>query len=198
MTTTTKSSARIAQTEPATATVETPIFMYESTALCGGCILVLGMITVIIMFYVYAILGLIQTSHDDIRDVCHASNIWVYVLVGLILSALSVGSGSSSSNREAGDEYRLPPSLIIVVSQFTAFIIWGAFEIFSPCVRDHFQHTLLYNVALSYWIFCIIGISVVLTIICGTVVWVWASIEGPPIPEASKRPASVPPLNLPV
>ena len=118
--------------------------MTNNTNTCvklGGCALVVGIFTAVILLYVYGIMGLYNTTFKDVDDLCPNSKLWYFMLVLLILN-INISRGISSQMREDTDSSAFYITLFII---YIAYIAWGTYEVFEVSCVDKLHDTLLWK-----------------------------------------------------
>jgi len=163
---------------------------------CTGITFVAGFVVMIVLYYVYAIMGLIETSHREVREICYTSNILIYVIVSLIIAPITSNAFKVRSADDSGEDRPYITEYFCLISQGVAFIIWKAIEVFNfPCVNRELRKTVLYKVALSIWIWNIIDTVLVLCILAGVIVVEIHKARPPavvaePIPQETAAPTT--------
>lgn len=110
--------------------------------LLGGCIgvlFVIGIFVCAIMWFIYMVKSLCNLSYHDQKDLCPASNVWLYVLLSISLFANLYGI---TNNMESSSK---KSQLICGTIVLLATTSWGCVELFGvPCI-DQLYDTLLYT-----------------------------------------------------
>jgi len=110
-----------------------------------GILFILGIIGCAIIYSVYVIISLCQTSYNEQKEICSKSNAWLYLLLELVVN--SIVSKISIKQKNTGDTEKSKKSNYRDLLQITsiAFTIWGCIELFGVnCVKE-LNHTLLYT-----------------------------------------------------
>lgn len=118
--------------------------MTNNTNTCvklGGCALIVGIFTAVVLQYVYGIIGLYNTTFKDVDDLCPNSNLWYFMLVLLILN-INISRGISRQLREDTDSSAFYITLFII---YIAYIAWGTYEVFGVSCVDKLHDTLLWK-----------------------------------------------------
>jgi hypothetical protein len=127
----------------------------ESKILCNLIFIIIFSFTIsslLIIFIVYMIIGLIQTSINEINNSCPKSHLWYYSLIALILLIMQ---NIQIINSKKDSKISLIMSCIQIL-QSIVMLIWGSYELFGINCVNEFKDTILYNTALIYWILIIV------------------------------------------
>jgi len=117
--------------------------------------LIIVLLLCILSFFTYLLLlafgviGLV-ISNDII------SNIWYYLLISIILLVCSITITLFSCKE---DNYFFKKIIIIIVF-YIGNIIWGGYELFNFNSMSSLNRTMLYKIALAYWILSLFIVSI--------------------------------------
>jgi len=104
------------------------------------------LIKLYIIFVIFTIFGLTETSLDNLRFICYKSNLWYYLIVRLILGF------------NFNLYYFLKKNIAIINLLFQFIIVifffsWGYYELFYVDCIQSLNHLLIYKVVLAYWLY---------------------------------------------
>lgn len=100
---------------------------------CLGIFITMGILASGILYFVYSIIALTDTSYKELRDICPDSNLWIYLLLTLISSP---GLGSLSARNTLSTSSDVCLLICLIIFQL-GFICWGAYELWGvDCVND--------------------------------------------------------------
>ena len=130
---------------------------------CISCFSVISLVTASITYLVFAIIGLVNTSHKEIQDICPNSNIWIYLLVILILNG-----GFFGNNIKAIGERKKSGACGIICNLLLqmGFLCWGAYEIWGVSCVDEIRPDLVYTMAEINVIATIVIIGITIVAVC--------------------------------
>jgi hypothetical protein len=98
------------------------------------CSLILGSI----VYVVFAIISLCETSYIEQKNMCKQSNMWLYILINLIISSVNT---TSFVNKRYSDEKQTPILNILILF---GLLSWGCYELFGVECVNNLHSTLLY------------------------------------------------------
>jgi len=114
---------------------------------CLTCSLVyisFGFLLLIIIYNIFAIIGLVETPLNIENELCINSHLWIYSLVSLILLFKIKITLSIFTNNNILTFFELLLSL--------GMFIWGIYEFFFVKCINKLNNTLLYKTTFAYWI----------------------------------------------
>lgn len=127
-----------------------------SSCMCFSMILCICIILGYIIWLIYAIKALNNTSNEDIKDKCKKSDIWVTMLVIVVISGCTILSTLIKGKKEEETEEEFTPSKIIVeFLQFCLQItitIWVGLELNTNCAKNNLSDENIY-ILLNYWFY---------------------------------------------
>jgi hypothetical protein len=118
---------------------------------CLICLIVSSSIISFILSSIYiafTIIGLVNTSYNEIYKLCKNSHLWIYNLVSLILFLVSMKNVHNSlQNQNNNYKQIIIQAIILLIISF-----WGAFEIFFVNCVNELDNTILYRTSFMYWL----------------------------------------------
>ena len=111
---------------------------------CVTCSIVIFSIVLLLLsiaYFVFAIVGLINTSFNEESHLCNGSHLWIYSLVSLILLMKTRNTVLLFNNKE--DE-KNNLGIFIESSISLIMFIWGTYEFFCVNCVNNLYHTILY------------------------------------------------------
>ena len=126
---------------------------------CVACSIVFfsfGLLLLIIIYNIFAIIGLVETPIKIENKLCINSHLWIYSIISLILVFKIKITLSIFTNN-----YLLPFELLISLGMFS----WGIYEFFFVKCIDKLNNTLLYKTTFIYWIVNIILLVLIIVFI---------------------------------
>ena len=109
-----------------------------------------------IVWLIFAIKALNNTSNEDIKDTCKKSDIWVTMLVIVVISGCTMISSLTNGKKEEENEEETSPSKIVLgVLQFcsqAALTIWVGLELNTNCAKNNLSDENIY-ILLNYWFY---------------------------------------------
>lgn len=128
----------------------------SSSCMCFTIILCICIILGYIVWLIFAIKALNNTSNEDIKDICKKSDIWVTMLVIVVISGCTIISSLTNSKKNEDNEEELSPSKIVLgILQFclqTALTIWVGLELNTNCAKNNLSDENIY-ILLNYWFY---------------------------------------------
>ena len=110
---------------------------------CCSYVLGLGICSLVVVFYVYGIIALCDTSYKEVSTMCSDSNLWYFLLILLILNLSSSKSLVSKASKESNG-----CGSVIAFLIYMGYISWGTYELFGISCVDQLHDTLLWKMSL--------------------------------------------------
>lgn len=103
------------------------------------------LIAATIVWIVYAIIALSNSSPSEFQSTCSDSNLWTSLLVSVISICLTILDHVRGSINENGDK---KTNVVLVVLQMGS-VIFSSIDVFRGCAVKHLSDTLAYK--LQFW-----------------------------------------------
>ena len=139
----------------------------DNNLCCFTCSIILfsiSLLALIITYIVFAIIGLVRTSLNIESELCHESNLWIYVLVSLILF-LKINNVITIFKKPENDGETKYFQFLVEFGISLSMFIWGAYELFGVKCVNNLNNTILYKCAFGYWITSTILLGIIVSII---------------------------------
>ena len=128
----------------------------SSSCMCFTMIILICIMLGYIVWLIFAIKALNNTSNEDIKDTCKKSDIWVTMLVIVVISGCTMISSLTNGKKEEENEEETSPSKIVLgVLQFclqAALTIWVGLELNTNCAKNNLSDENIY-ILLNYWFY---------------------------------------------
>ena len=138
----------------------------NGTNMAGMCILyclivllVMGIIGASMALFVFDVIGLNETSNEQLHSECKDSNIFAFVIVVILFPCLQPCFTTQDEQKRKSLSGVL--GSLCSVGLLVGIFIWGTYEIFGVSCVPSIEDTTLYKVAYIHWVLLTIGVGIV-------------------------------------
>lgn len=118
---------------------------WACTAVTAYTVCICALAAASIVWFVYAIIALSNSSASEFKETCSESNIWASLLVAAISVGLSNLDNVCGTRDEDGKKR---PNIVVIVIQLGS-TTFSSVEVFRGCAMDHLRDALAYK--LQFW-----------------------------------------------
>jgi hypothetical protein len=113
---------------------EYPFYINECGIEVNGVILPILLKCVYILFIIFSIMTLVNTSDHELREMCPETNLWIYLLIFLIINIINIINYIKNNNNSSNEESKNNFLIKIII---LGIICWGSYELWGvECVNE--------------------------------------------------------------
>lgn len=130
------------------------------------------------MYFIFSIIGLVNTPLSSQRKLCNESQIWIYSLTSLItmcdkIYLASLHDTKENTNDNADKYTKIIHTFCVLFTTITINLImtcWGIREFYYVECVDNLKDTVLYKTAFGYCVCSICSTCILFVILFGTII----------------------------
>ena len=138
--------------------------------MCIGVVLLIFIAMGYIVWLIFAIKAISNTSNRDIKNECKNSDLWPLMMTIIVVSSCSILGLLLNNNKDDDKSSENTVSACIKSCLQIGLLIWCGIELNASCVKDNLQDEMI-TILLNYWFYfgCVSSGLLVVMGCCGCV-----------------------------